>query len=110
VKIDKELLKGSNIPVILQALSEKEMYGYELIKHIEEKTNGIFLFKEGTLYPLLHKLESEEAVVSFWETVDGRKRKYYKLTKSGQKMLAKKKKEWAFFKGIIDTSLGGKTI
>ena len=84
MKISKELLKGSTVILILSLLKEKPMYGYEMIKEIEEKSIGVFTFKEGTLYPILHSLEGENAVESYWiESDKGRKRKYYRITKDG---------------------------
>lgn len=59
MKINKELQKGSNITIILKLLENKSMYGYELIKVIELKSNTLFKFKEGTLYPILHSLEQD---------------------------------------------------
>ncbi|HEY5525072.1 MAG TPA: PadR family transcriptional regulator, partial [Clostridium sp.] len=58
MSINKELLKGSTIILILNLISKKTMYGYEMIKEIEEKSNGVFALKEGTLYPILHTLEA----------------------------------------------------
>lgn len=57
MKVSKELLKGSTATLILSLLNEKPMYGYEMIKELESKSEGIFSFKEGTIYPILHTLE-----------------------------------------------------
>lgn len=57
LKLNKELIKGSTITLILNELSKEPMYGYKMIKEIEGKSNGVFIFKEGTLYPILHDLE-----------------------------------------------------
>lgn len=57
MKVNKELLKGSTSILILSLLNNRPMYGYELIRVMEEKSNGVFSLKEGTLYPLLHSLE-----------------------------------------------------
>ena len=106
MKISKELLKGSTVILILSLLKEKPMYGYEMIKEIEEKSSGIFTFKEGTLYPILHSLEGENAVEAYWvESEEGRKRKYYKITKGGIKLLKEKEVEWKTFKVAVDDLL-----
>ncbi|MDF2880419.1 MAG: PadR family transcriptional regulator [Clostridiaceae bacterium] len=103
MKINKELLKGSTIILILSLLDKETMYGYEIIKRIQEKSNGIFNLKEGTLYPILHTLEGGNAVESYWdESQEGRKRKYYRITGSGEKLLKEKKEEWNNFKGAVD--------
>jgi len=101
--INKELLKGSTVILILTLLDRKAMYGYEMIKEIEEKSEGIFTFKEGTLYPILHSLESEGMVECYWtESEGGRKRKYYKITKSGREYSRKKQEEWKIFRSAVD--------
>lgn len=106
MQINKELLKGSTITLILTLLERDEMYGYEIIKEMEKRSGGIFLFKEGTLYPILHTLESEGWVVSYWQTHDGRKRKYYRITNDGISVLKERKREWALFRGAVDQVLG----
>lgn len=105
MKISKELQKGSNITIILKLLENKAMYGYELIKVIELKSNTLFKFKEGTLYPILHSLEQEGAIESYWDSSNGRRRKYYKICEKGKLMLKEKEEEWNLFKGAIDSIL-----
>ena len=79
LKINSELIKGSTDMLVLSLLEEKTMYGYEIIKEMENKSEGIFELKEGTLYPLLHKLEDEGLLESQWGSGEGkRKRKYYR--------------------------------
>lgn len=104
--INKELLKGSTVILILTLLDKKAMYGYEMIKEIEEKSDGVFKFKEGTLYPILHSLEAESMVECYWmETEGGRKRKYYKITNLGKAHLKEKQKEWRLFSSTVDKVL-----
>lgn len=103
MKINKELLKGSTTILILSLLKRKPMYGYEIIKEIELKSSGVFNFKEGTLYPILHTLESNEMVESFWsEGESARKRKYYKITDKGNKQLKEKEDEWKLFTNTVN--------
>lgn len=104
MKVNKELLKGSTTIIILGLLKENSMYGYEMVKEIDEKSKGIFAFKEGTLYPILHSLESEGYLDAYWEVSnEGRKRKYYRITKSGSKHLEEKKQEWESYKNSVDS-------
>lgn len=104
MKINKELLKGSTSTLILGLLENESMYGYQIIKEILLKSNGVFEFKEGTLYPILHSLEKDDFVKSFWcKSNEGRRRKYYKITAEGKKHLAQKKQEWDTFKKAVDT-------
>lgn len=106
MKINKELLKGSTTILILSLLKRKPMYGYEIIKEIELRSSGVFNFKEGTLYPILHTLESNEMVESFWsEGESARKRKYYKITDKGNKQLKEKEDEWKLFTNTVNTIL-----
>ncbi|MCI7443763.1 MAG: helix-turn-helix transcriptional regulator [Clostridium sp.] len=103
MKINKELLKGSTTMLVLTLLKKRPMYGYEIIKNMELKSKGIFSFKEGTLYPILHTLEEEELVNSFWnEGENSRKRKYYEITKKGNEFLNEKQEEWKLFTNTVN--------
>lgn len=107
MKINKELMKGSTIILVLSLLDDRSMYGYQMIKEIEKKSNGVFSFKEGTLYPILHSLESQGMVESFWDTTEGgRKRKYYQLKKKGKNHLKEKQKEWTIFRKAVGQVIG----
>ncbi|MBM6861474.1 PadR family transcriptional regulator [Clostridium saudiense] len=106
MKINKELLKGSTTVLILSLLNRKDMYGYEMIKEMEERSKNIFSFKEGTLYPILHNLENENYIEAYWDSSNGnRKRKYYKITESGKKVLLEKEKEWKLFSSTVNNVL-----
>lgn len=108
MKINKELLKGSTVILILTLLDKKPMYGYEMIREIEGHSGGVFSFKEGTLYPILHALESDKLVESYWVEQEGvRRRKYYRITENGHLHLKEKKKEWTTFRTAVDQVLGG---
>ncbi|KKO54850.1 PadR family transcriptional regulator [Paenibacillus sp. DMB20] len=104
--INKELLKGSTVILLLTVLSRKEMYGYELIKEIERRSDGVFMMKEGTLYPILHTLEGEGWLEAYWSQHDGRKRKYYRITDKGRQQLKEKTNEWRLFRTAVDTVIG----
>lgn len=106
MKINKELLKGSTTVLILSILNRKDMYGYEMIKEIDLLSKGIFSFKEGTLYPILHNLENANYIESYWDdSSSGRKRKYYKITNDGKKLLLEKKSEWKLFSETVNNVL-----
>ncbi|WP_273852127.1 PadR family transcriptional regulator [Guptibacillus spartinae] len=108
MKVSKELLKGSTTTLILSLLHTKPRYGYEIIKELELKSDGIFCFKEGTIYPILHTLEKKGLIASFWgEGTGKRKRKYYKLNESGRELIQEKKEEWSVFKNAVDQVLHG---
>ncbi|MBI2410983.1 MAG: PadR family transcriptional regulator [Candidatus Kerfeldbacteria bacterium] len=105
MKISKELLKGSLDVAVLAVLAEESLYGYEIAKRIKQLSNELFMMGEGTLYPILHKLEAQHWVESYWQEVDGRKRKYYTLTKQGKKALQEKREEWNEFSAAVNTIL-----
>jgi PadR family transcriptional regulator, regulatory protein PadR len=82
----KELLKGTLSVIILKLLSERDrMYGYEMYQEVKALTEGKILLKDGSLYPALQKLTADGLLSFKEENVGGRVRKYYYLTKKGQK-------------------------
>jgi PadR family transcriptional regulator PadR len=86
--------------LILKLLEEKDMYGYQMIDTLSRKSDNTFNLKAGTLYPILHGLESAELVSSYDDGAGGgRIRKYYHLSHKGKKLLADKQSEWAAFTG-----------
>ena len=97
------IIKGASEMIVLNALKENgSSYGYQLIKHIKSESAEIFEFEEGTLYPILYKLEEKNFVTSFIkEAPSGKKRKYYEITDEGGKFLKDRKLEFGFFfKGL----------
>ena len=107
MKIDKELMKGSTTMLILNLLTQENMYGYQIIKKLSEKSEKVFELKEGTLYPILHSLEEKELISSYWEESTAKKRKYYSITDKGRKVLLAKKEEWKVFSDGISKVIGG---
>ncbi|OBZ14111.1 DNA-binding protein [Bacillus sp. FJAT-27264] len=106
MKVSKEMLKGSTATLILTLLLDKPLYGYELIKELESRSQGVFSLKEGTLYPILHTMESERWVEAYWLEVEGRKRKYYRILDEGKAKLKEKRAEWLLFRRAVDDVLG----
>lgn len=97
MKICKELISGSISMMVLSVIKSEDMYGYRIIKELEVRSEYVFSLKEGTLYPILHSFESEGYVESYWDSSEGRKRKYYHITRKGLKHLAEKKQEFKDF-------------
>jgi PadR family transcriptional regulator PadR len=97
MKVNKELLKGSIDIAVLAAVRSEPLYGYEIAKRVQERSNDLLSMGEGTLYTVLHKLEKSGLLESYWEESTGRRRKYYSLTKKGREALAEKKAEWQAF-------------
>ena|SRR5579863_2064032 len=94
--------------LILRLLAEQEMYGYEIVQAIRNRTAEVVAVGEGVVYPVLHGLEQEGALKSRRKTVQGRSRIYYSLTATGKKRLAKMTATWSSLSGAIGNVLGGK--
>src|SRR5438093_2217368 len=93
--MDTELLKGTLALLILSLLSRKPMYGYEIAATVHRDTDGAFTWREGSLYPNLHKLQAGGLIVGKWEEKQtGRKRRYYHITAKGKAALAEKVQSW----------------
>ena len=107
MKVSKELLKGSTDLLVLTLIEKEPMYGYQMIKKLKEKSNNVFEFKEGTLYPILHSLEEEGLISSYWDDTTGKKRKYYAITTKGKKSLKEKNEEWKIFSESVNRVIGG---
>ena len=99
--VDKSLLSGSMTMLILKLLSEKDMYGYEMIDTLRKKSQNVFELKAGTLYPLLHGLEEKGMLKVYEQEFLGKTRKYYSITKEGRKLLKSKTEEWNVYSGAI---------
>lgn len=97
MKISKELSTGTIPIMVLSVLRGEDMYGYKIIKTLELRSDNVFSLKEGTLYPILHSLEKEKMLESYWDNSTGRKKKYYHITKRGLKLLESKVEEFEEF-------------
>lgn len=99
-------LKGSLPLLVLHVLTRGQNHGYEIAKQIKDESNGVLDFKEGTLYPTLHALEKQGLIESSEQTINGRTRRYYRITNSGRKQLAAEQKEWSLFASAVNRILG----
>ncbi len=99
-------LKGTLPTLILEALVKEPSHGYRIAQGIKERSQGVLDFKEGTLYPALHKLENEGVVESYEEVEKGRPRRYYRITASGRTALAKNRAEWRKVSRAVTLILG----
>jgi PadR family transcriptional regulator PadR len=96
--IERELRRGSIELAVLHVLSWGEAYGYEIVTKLMGQTNGALEITDGTLYPVLYRLEAAGLVDVRWETLKrGVPRKYYQLTKAGRSELARLTGEWSAF-------------
>ncbi|HVO80040.1 MAG TPA: PadR family transcriptional regulator [Terriglobales bacterium] len=98
--------KGTLPTLILEALAHEPCHGYRIAQQIKERSQGVLDFKEGTLYPALHKLQNEGLVESHEGMEKGRPRRYYRITKSGRAVLSKDRAEWRTLSQAVTTILG----
>ena len=106
MEFNKELIRGTVEPIVLRLLSGGEMYGYEIVKVVNERTGGRFEWREGSLYPCLHRLEADGMLKSVWRNApNGKARKYYRVTRRGRAALTKRTTEWTEFAQTVNTLL-----
>ncbi|HEV3310108.1 MAG TPA: helix-turn-helix transcriptional regulator [Chloroflexota bacterium] len=104
----RELLKGTADTLVLSAFAEGEMYGYQVVRELDRRSNGFFQFKEGTLYPILHRLERQSLLVARWESMpNGTERRYYSLTALGRQTLHDRISEWTGFASAVSLVTAG---
>ena len=94
----RKLMKGSADSLLLCLLGQQPMYGYQIIKELDRRSQGYFKFKEGTLYPALHRLEKTGLILGKWQALpSGRQRRYYYITDKGLRLLVVKRSQWQDF-------------
>jgi PadR family transcriptional regulator, regulatory protein PadR len=107
--LDRELKKGSAELLILAVLEGRPRHGYELSKLIEARSDGRLVFHVDSLYPLLYRLEERGWIAGAWvEKAGDRRRRYYKLTRDGRKVLARRRATWEAFVDAVRRVAGGK--
>jgi PadR family transcriptional regulator PadR len=107
--IERELKRGSLELIVLHLLEPGEAYGYEIVTKLTTRSNGALGVTDGTLYPVLYRLERAGFVAVRWETPErGVPRKYYRLTDTGREELARLRQEWNAFVGAMAALLANK--
>jgi PadR family transcriptional regulator, regulatory protein PadR len=105
--LDRELKKGSAELLILSLVEHRPRHGYEVSKLIEERSDGVLRFNVASLYPLLYRLESRGWLDGRWvEKAGQRRRRYYRITAEGKKVLASQRNTWREFVAAIDRVTG----
>lgn len=98
-----QLLKGNTDILILSLLSIEPMYGYQMIKELDRRSEGFLHLGEGTLYPALHRLERAGTINSRWQrTPTGQERRYYSITRKGEQQLREQSSAWAQFSSAVN--------
>jgi PadR family transcriptional regulator, regulatory protein PadR len=99
---DKELMGASTTLLVLSCLNAGPSYGYELLKRLNFEAAQLFSWQEGTLYPVLHRLEREDLVRASWQqTETGRRRKYYTITAKGRRHLHAATEQWHAWHALV---------
>ena len=102
----RRLMRGSTDSLLLYLIAQQPMYGYQIIKELERKSQGYFRFKEGTLYPALHRLERTGLILGKWQVLPGgRQRRYYHITGKGRYTLVEKRNQWQDFLAAMNLVL-----
>lgn len=103
MKLPKDLVAASSIPLILSILEEGESYGYAILQRVRELSGGAIEWTDGMLYPVLHRLETQGLITARWDrSPEGRRRRYYAITPEGRAALAEQKGQWR----VVQATLG----
>ena len=103
LSISADTLRGHTDTIILAQLMQKDNYGYEINKTIQQRTSGEYGFKEATLYTAFKRLEGAGLISSYWgEDGPGARRRYYAITDEGRRRLEENKREWEGTRALLD--------
>lgn len=107
LKYERQLKKGVLEILVLQLLTREKMYGYQLINELKNISHDFFVLKEGTLYPILYRLEDDGLVNSEWSKPIGKEtpKKYYLITAKGKQDLMELKQLWYHFSKEVTNAL-----
>jgi DNA-binding PadR family transcriptional regulator len=104
--ISKDLTAASAAPLVLSILEKEDSYGYAIIKRVRELSGGAMEWTEGMLYPVLHRLEEQGAVSSYWQGAEGeRRRKYYRISEGGKALMATLMEQWRLVEATLRRSM-----
>ncbi len=104
MNVSKDLVAASATPLVLAILSAGDSYGYAILKRVSQLSGGQLQWTDGMLYPVLHRLERLGCVTAEWATAEnGRRRKYYRITRGGRTQLAARQQQWQ----VVDATLRG---
>ncbi len=107
IDLDKQLKKGVLEILVLHQIAQEPQYGYMLLQDLREKSDGFFQLKEGTLYPILYRLEDAGWIESYWVEAEGRgnPKKFYRITQAGQKQADDSLALWKTFAAAVNKTL-----
>lgn len=96
-----ETLKGHLDGLVLAIVAAEPLHGYAVIERLKERSGGAFDLPEGTVYPVLHRLEADGLVTSAWANASGRRRRVYRITRRGRTALDTRREEWGRFSRAV---------
>ena len=106
-RLSKQMLDGNVETLILAILEAGPSYGYAIVKELNERAEGILQLGEGTIYPVLHRLQDKKLLAARWRLAEnGRQRKYYRLITKGRKALAANRRQWQMLSAVMGKVLG----
>jgi DNA-binding PadR family transcriptional regulator len=103
--VKADALRGHLDVLVLAALRGAPAHGYAVIEELRQRSSGAFELAEGTVYPVLHRLEAEGLLTSAWSVVSGRRRRIYRLTRRGGSVLGAREAEWRQFAAAVEAVL-----
>ena len=106
--LNKKTLDGNVETMLLALLERGPSYGYRIVRDLNDTGGGLLKMGEGTVYPILHRLEERELIGATWRDMpNGRRRKYYRLTPRGRRALGDNRRQWASLVEVMGRVLGG---
>lgn len=106
MSISADTLRGYTDTIILTQLMDRDSYGYEINKTVQQRTGGKYEFKEATLYTAFKRLGQNGLITSYWgEEGPGARRRYYKITEEGRKQREERSREWKETRSLLDALL-----
>lgn len=106
-RLSKQTLDGNVEALLLAILESGPSYGYAIVKELNERAEGILKLGEGTIYPVLHRMEDKEMIAAKWRLAEnGRQRKYYRLTPKGHRGLAASREQWQRLSAVMTKVVG----
>ena len=107
MRFRKELVGATTAPLILSVLNAGDAHGYEIVQRVNALSEGLFEWREGTVYPALHRLEKAGLIEGGWEDApNGKRRRVYALTKEGRRELAERTSEWEVYSKAVTKVMG----
>ena len=107
MRLNKKTLDGNIETLMLAVLSEGPSYGYQIVRELGQRTGGVLKLGEGTVYPVLHRMEARGLIVAQWRKgPTGRPRKYYRVTRRGGTALKQNTQQWAGLVQVMESVLG----